>query len=202
MIQQHITRRRIVLGTAVLATAGTGLALGTDRAGAQASVSTDGLKVEPAEFSPEDGELFSPWVLITGEFEYRVGADPAEWQVFLLVYDGGGNSEAVGLTEGDATAREGSGTYALRGPITAASFWGPEDFRVPDGQESITVSVPVEVVLVIRDAAGDMLIQAREADDAVVTVNRDGQVMAALDGSATIYAQDDSDDPTPSLPEA
>lgn len=196
-----LTRRRLIaIGTgAALGTAG--LALGTQPAGAQADVSLGDLEIQEGELAPEDGEVYAPWVLLTGDYEYRVQEEPAEWEAYLLVYDNGGNSEAVSVTSGDATAMEATGSYALRGAITAASFWGPSDFSIPDGQDSVTVTVPIEVAFVVRDADGTMLVQDRVADDAVVTVTPGGS-MATLSGAGEIVMQDDADDPTPELPEA
>lgn len=191
-----LTRRRIIAGTAALATGATGLALATDRAGAQAEVSLGELDVRDSELSPEDGEVYAPWLIISGAFEWRTEAQPAEWQAYALVGDGSANTEAVGMTDGEATTRSGSGTYALTGAITAASAWDPADFAIPDGQDSISVPVPVSVVFVVRDPDGGMIVQARVEDTAVVTVTPGG-TMAALSGSGEVVMQDNSDDPTP-----
>lgn len=205
-MQEHITRRRsIAIGGTILTAGAAGIYAATDTAGAQATVSADGLQVEGGEFSPADGELYAPWVVISGAWSYRVDADPASWQAYLLVYDDNGSgSEAVGITDGTATAREATGTYALRGRITAASFWEPADFAVaPDGSEaSVTTTVPIEVAFLVQDGSGETLVQARESADLPVTVNNAGMVMASLDGQAIVYAQDNSDDPTPTPPEA
>lgn len=202
VIQEHITRRKAIVAGTTTVLGATGLALGTREAGAQAAVYVGELSVPDKTISPEDGAVYALWAVVSGTFEYRVDADPDVWEAYLLVYDGDGNSEAVGITDGPATSRQNSGSYALRGPITAASFWGPEDFTVPDGEESISQTIPIEIAFLVRDSAGDMLIQARAADEAVVTVDREGQVLADLAGTAEIVAQEDSSDPTPSVPEA
>jgi len=194
-----ITRRRLLAVGTTAAVGAAGIALGSKPAGAQASVYVGDLSVPDKTLSPDDGSVFAVWALINGTFEYRVDADPDVWEAYLLVYDGNGNSEAVGLTDGPATAREDSGSYALRGPLTAASFWNADDFTVPDGQSSISQTIPIEVVFLVRNAAGDIIIQARASDDAVVTVDRDGQVLADLSGAGEIVAQMDSDDPTPEV---
>lgn len=197
----HLSRRRLIAGgtAAVLGTAG--LAVATDGAEAQASVGIDGgLDIEPGEFSPDDGELFSVWVLATGEWGYRVETQPAKWEAYLLIGDGGGNAEPVAVTDGETTALEATGTYGLRGAITASGAWGPSDFRLPDGAEEHVVEIPVEIAYVVRDAGDAMLAQARAADTATVTVTPGG-VAASVGGSATLVGQDDSDSPTPTPPE-
>lgn len=195
-----LTRRRVVIGTTALAVGGAGLALGTGRAGAQADVSLGELKVPDTEFSPDDGQVYSPWVLLSGEWQYRVQTQPAEWQAYTLIGDGAGNTEAVDVTSDETTALEASGTYALTGPIAAASFYGPETFTVPEGESSVSVDVPLQVAFVVRDPDGGILVQARVKDTAVVTVTAEGTTTAALSGTGTIVAQEDSDDPTPTPP--
>jgi len=198
MTDLALTRRRsIAIGAGVLTAGAAGIALGTDRAGASADVTLGTLDAEDATFSPEDGSLTAVWLLVSGRFEYQVNADPADWQAYALVGDGSGATEAIALASGAADARQGSGTYALRGPITAASFYDSSDFAVPDRQHSVTVSIPVTVVFLVRDSGGKTLVQARVSDDAMVTVDDARMPKASLAGSATIAAQDDAGDPTP-----
>lgn len=203
MERPTVTRRKSIAIGATALTAGLGgLALASDPAGAQASVDMGSLDVTDGQFSPRDGEVHELWASVAGEYQYQVNADPADWQAFLLIGDGSGDTEAVGLTSGDAAPREGSGTYALRGPITTTGFYDAADFRIPDGEHAVTVTIPVSVAFLVRDADGATLADARVTDAAVVTVDDEGMPRASLSGSATIVMQDDAEDPTPELPEA
>lgn len=198
----QFSRRRIIIGTTALATAGTGLALGTREAGAQADVELGELTAEDGEFSPVDGQAHAIYLLLTGQYEYQVNKQPEEWQAYALVGDGSGSTEAIALTSGAADALEDAGTFALRGPITAASFYSSSTFSVPDGQSEVSVTIPVTVVFLVRDTGGNTLVQARESAEAVVTINDDAMPKVAVAGSASLAMQDDETDPTPEFPEA
>jgi hypothetical protein len=195
----YISRRQsIVLGGTALTAGLGGLALGTDRAGAQADVSVDSLSTEPATLAPEDGEVYSPWLILSGAYSYELIDDPAEWQVYLLVGDGSGGTEAIAITNGPADAREDSGAFDLRGSITTASFWSPADFAVDGPDDTTTVDVPYEVVLVVQDDAGGQLVTARAGDTAEITVEYGGSV-GTVGGEAKIRMQDDESDPAPEV---
>lgn len=196
----HVTRRRIIIGTATLAAGGAGLALGTGEAGAQADITMGEIQTQKETLRPEDGEPFAIWVVLSGAFEYTVHQDPAEWEVHLLVGDQSGNVESVETASGDATARSGEGTYALRGAITDSSAWDSSDFTVAE-DEVLTASVPIRAVLVVRAADNTSLVQASEDGMAEFDVEYGG-VSARLGAEATIEMQDDQGDATPTLPEA
>ena len=197
MIDTHLTRRRsIALGTGLLTAGAAGLTLGTDPA--RAAVTTDGLELEDAEFAT-DGPPEAVWAVLSGTWSYRIDADPDVWEVYLLAYDDSGNSEAIGLADGPATAREDSGTYALRGDLLAASFYDAADFVVPAGEPSRVLTVAVEVAFVLRDAGGGLLIQARAEDAATVTV-LPGGTLAQINGGGNIVPQREGEG-TPALPE-
>lgn len=197
-----LTRRRsiAIAGTTLAAGLG-GLTLGTDEAGAQANVDTDGLDVEQGgEFSPTDGQLHDVHALINGSWSYRTNTDPAEWEAFLLIFGpSGDDSEAVDLTGGETTGREATGDYALSGSITSASAWDPTDFAVPEGGGETTVDVPVAVAFLVRDGAGEVLVEDRERADLPVTVDDDGMPQVAVGGEVEAVAQDDESDPEPEV---
>lgn len=199
MDRPTLTRRRIVTGTATLAAAGLGgLALGTDDARAEVTVG-DGLTIADAEFSPDDAAVFTPWLIIEGAFAYSVPADPAAWECYCML-EKDGETAAIGMQSGEATAREAKGTYGLRGAVTAARFYEPADFAIPEGQQALDVTLAAEVVFVVRDAADAVLAQATAGDEATVTINRDGELRTAVSGSADVVMQDDQADPTPTPP--
>lgn len=202
MVDTRLTRRRsIVLGGTALSAAVAGLALGTDRAGAQADVELGSIDTQDEyRLTPDDGEAWAPFLQIRGPYSYRVEADPAEWQVYLLIGDGSGNTTAVGMTSGEATARQGSGTYALQGAVTAADAWGPSDFAVAADGSPTTVDVPIEVILVVRDADNGMLVQAGVEATVPITVEQGGTT-ANLGAAVDVVLMDDADDPTPTPPE-
>lgn len=185
----------IVAGTTT-ALGAAGIALGTDRAGAQANVSVDTLSTEPATLAPEDGEVYSPWLILSGAYSYELIDDPDQWQVYLLVGDRSGGTEAIAITNGPADAREDSGTFDLHGSITSASFWSPADFAVDGPDDTTTVDVPYEVVLVVQDDAGGQFVTARAGDTAEITVEFGGAV-GSVGGEAKIRMQDDESDPVP-----
>lgn len=194
-------RRRIVTGSGLLAAAGLGgLALGTRDARAQADVTVgDGLAIADAEFSPEDGSVFTPWLLIEGAYSYQVPTEPAKWECYLLVARDGETS-TIAVDDGETTATSGAGTYRLRGPVTMARFYDQGDFTIPEDQDAIDVTLAAEVALVVRDAEENMLTQTRESDETTVTVNRDGQLQTAISGTGDVVMQDDETDPTPTPP--
>jgi len=200
VIQNQITRRRLLAVGTTAAVGAAGIALGTDRAVASASVDMGTFDATGGEFSPADGEAYAIHAFVSGQYAYKVNTDPEDWQAYLLVGSGDGDTEAIGIIDGPATAREGSGTYALRGPITAASFYSSGDFRVPDGQHSVTRTIPLTVVFLVRDAAGETLVQARESADLPVTIDDDGMPRVAISASAQAAMQDDAVDDTPTLP--
>lgn len=193
----HVTRRRIVLGTATLAAGGAGLALGTGEAGAQADVTLGEINTEPTTLRPQDGEPHAIYVILTGAYEWTVDQDPDEWQIHLLVGDQSGNLESVAVTSDDATARTGEGTYSLRGAITDSSAWDSSDFTVAE-DEVLTASVPIRAVLVVRGADNQSLVQT-SADGMAEFDVEFGGVSARLGANAEIQMQDDAGDPEPGV---
>lgn len=190
----------MIVGGTTLAVGGTGLALATGDARADAHIDLGTLKAVDAEFTASDRALANVYLLLSGRWAYR-GLDTAaaEWTAMAIVGDGSGNTAAIGSTSGDASGTEDSGTYGLRANLMDAGFYSTETFTIPDGEDSISVTVPVEAALVLKDADGGLLRQARVSDTAVVTVVPGG-TMANLAGEATFQAQDDSDDETPTPP--
>lgn len=190
------TRRRIVFGTITAGALGAvGLTLASRPV--RAAVSLD---IEPVTLAPEDGEVYRPFVLINGDYSYQnVDPAPAEWQTYLLI-DGPGATgddwQAVGIASGTPDGTADSGTYQLRGAITAHSAWSSSDFTAGDGGEPVSQSVPVTVMFVLRDSAGDIVADAEAQGTAEVTVEHGG-ALVSVSGSGTTAMQDDSTDPTP-----
>lgn len=196
----QFTRRRIVTLTGAGIAGTAGLALASDNARADAEIDMGTLDVADADFEPADGSVWAPWVLLSGPLRWSLETTPDEWQVYLIVSDGQGNTTPIGVTSAETDAPSGSATYALRGAITAADFYSASDFAVPESGEPVTVTVPLKVTLVLRTADGDVLAQASASDTAAVTVSERGPA-AALAGSGEIVAQMDAGDATPTPPE-
>lgn len=199
MTDMQLTRRRsIALGATALTAGAAGLTIASEPAAAEAEVTLGSLDAADATLRPEDGQVYAPWLIAHGDWSYRVDVDPAEWQVYLLV-GRNGNTSAIGMASGEATAREATGTFGVRGPITAADAWAPGDFAVGSGGQPTTQSVAVQLVFTLRDAAQESLVQAVVQDTATVTVKPGGTV-AEVGASASIVMQDDEGDATPAPP--
>lgn len=196
--KQRLTRRRIAaLSGATLALGAGGLSMVPRTA--QAQVTMGELNVPDVEFTPKDNALHAVWVLLDGEWSYtNLSADPAAWQVYLLVDDpqNSGNWQAIGIAEGSPSGTDDSGTFVVRGDLTAGPYTS-DDFDVSDG-EAVTMTVPVGAMLVIRDGSGDIVADAEVHTTADVTV-RPGGASASLGGSGQFVAQDNSDSATPTL---
>lgn len=191
------TRRGIVLGTAgAVALGGAGLLVSTDRA--RAAVTLD---IPDRTFAPDDGEAHAVWIVADGSYGWsNLDTDPAAYQIYLLVDAPGapGDWSAISIADGGASAREESGSYQLRGDITASSAWSSEDFTANDDGSGHTVEVPVAVMLVVRDGAGDIIDTAEAMTTATVTIEHGGAVLS-IEGAGSLELQDDSGDPTPTF---
>lgn len=166
---------------------------------AEAQVTLGEFDVPNVEFTPEDNDLHAVWVVLDGEWSYtNLKNEPAAWQVYLLVDDpqNSGNWQAVGVTEGTPNGTDDSGTFAVRGDLTAGPYTS-DDFDVSDGK-AVTMTVPVGAMLVIRDGSGNIVADAEVHTTADVTV-KPGGASASFGASGQLVAQDNSDSPTPTL---
>lgn len=201
MIQERLTRRRLIaLGTTV-AIGATGLTIASEPARGQASVEWGTLHIPETDLGAEDGEVYAPHVIVNGSWRFRnLDTDPAEWAVYLLVdaAPDAGEWSAIGITDGETTAPEAEGEFTVRGAITASGDWSPTDFSVAEDGTARTVTVPVAVMFVVRDGAGDILLDAQASRDIPITVNQTG-ASAAIGADGGVYAQDDQGDPTPTV---
>lgn len=195
VIQEHYTRRRLIATGTISALGLAGLALGSGNA--RAAVSLD---IEDRTYAPENGTLFRPWVVVSGDFSYtNLDAEASEWAVYGLV-DGpdatGEDWQAIAIDDGLASGTEGSGTYQLRGAITSHSGWDASRFSANEDGSPQSLDIPVAVMLVLRDSGGNIIADAEAHQTATVTVEAGGAVLSVA-GTGAVEAQLSSEDPTP-----
>ena len=186
----------IVAGTTI-AIGAAGIAISSEEASAAV---TGAFSVGDATIRPADNRLAQLWATVSGDWRFGgLEADPAEWRVYLLADATGnpGDWQAIAMTSGSVTAREASGTYGIRGEITAASHY--QSIDVSDGTP-VELSIPVSVLLMVRDGSGETLATAEAMDTVTVTVEPGGSV-SAIGGSGTMHGVDNAGDPTPTVPE-
>lgn len=195
----HLTRRRLGIGLGTtLALGAAGVALGSRNARAQASVTLGELGIEDTELGAEDGKFHSVHILLDGEWEYRnLDAEPAEWRAYLMVAPEGSDSwSAIGMTDGDPAGTEASGTFGLRGRVTASGAFAPENFAVASDGSPTTTTVRVGVLFMALDADGETLVEAQVTRPVDITVTQTG-ASASLGATGVVAGQDDQSDPTP-----
>lgn len=189
----QLTRRRsIALGTTTIAgLAGLTLATGDSRAQAAVSIAT-----KEAVMKPQDGEVYAPHVRVRGSWSFSgLSETPDSWAAYLQVGDGSGGTEAIGLHEGSITNQSGSGSFSVRGPVTAASFYSPDTFSAEPGSPT-TVDVPLEVLFLVQGSSGT-LVSAMATGTQTIRVEYGGSVASIADATATAAMQDDQGDPEP-----
>lgn len=197
-----LTRRRFGIVTGTLALGGVGLTLASEPASADLTLGE--FDMPDRTLKPEDGQVYRPWIVASGEWTYaNLDNEAGEWGVYLLVGPPGGDGsyQAIAIDDGSASGTEGSGTFGLRGAITASGDWSASDFSVRDDGSPRTRVVPAAVMLLIRDGGGDRLVEAKVSRDVEITV-KPGGATANVGAEGEVLAQLSSDDPTPTVPDA
>lgn len=199
VLQQHVTRRRLIATGTAVALGATGLALGSENARAQASITMGELAIPDATFAPADNQAHAIWATVHGQYQWsNLQADPGKWQVYLLVGDGSDSWSAVGIAEGQASRGNESGTFSVRGDLTAASAYSSEDFQPNGDGTPKTLNIPVAVMLVVRDGSGNVLTDAQASRTVAVEIKPGGAVVS-VGAAGELVMQDDSDSPTPTV---
>lgn len=89
-------------------------------------------------------------------------------------------------------------TSVIVGSVTDSSAYTSDDFDAETDGETVTVTVPMKVMLQIRSHNGN-LIDAEATDKATLTVtNEEVNVSAEVGGNGSLELQVNQSDPTPS----
>lgn len=187
------SRRRFIFGSAAaFAVTGLGVAIGSREARAQV---TGELVVQDATFEDEDGELYAPWLKVTGDWQYSIDGTPDTWEVKLVVVDTDGTRAELDMDSGSLAAQSDSGAYSVVGRVTDADFYSASDFTAGTEGESKTVTLDVLVLFFVRNGP-TILAKDRLRDSPTITVKHVAEA-AVAGGEGQIGAQKDEGDEPP-----
>lgn len=191
-IAQHATRRRVLAGTAAIATTGAALTLTGGEHGSSAraaTVSTDGLEVADAEYAAPDGQLYSPHISVEASWAFE-GCDDADAVFLGLLVDGGLVDSHTYSISGPSL----SATNRVEGLVADSRMWDAEEWT-PPAEHTVTVRVAFEV----RDASGATVTSDDATDDVTIQVTDAGPTrVASVSGNGAVeFVPEAGDNPVP-----
>jgi len=192
-----ISRRQfgIAAGSVALTTSG---AVALTRLSAPArALEVTSFEIDGATYEADDGQLYTPWLSATVEYDYRVNDDVGEARALLMV--GPGNDrEVIDMVSQPISGREGTGSFDMAAPLIDAEQYDSSDFDVADPGDTTTVTVDVAARVDVR-GLGDTILAAETAKATVaietVHTGKEPEVVVSVVGAVAF--QGDASDPPP-----
>lgn len=180
----RLTRRKALAGLGGLFAGGATYAV--VGVGPVAGVAANGLSISDGTYSGTDAEtLYSPVIALDATWSYS-GADAAAQVMLALLFDGGIGTTKTLPTDGT----EDGETTPLSAPVVASRQYDSAQFQPANG-EAVTVDVPTELRLEVRDSAGETIVKDAASQTVPITVEDTGVAQtASVGGSGSVeFAQ-------------
>lgn len=189
------TRRQAVGGLATLIAGGGAVALTPQEAGATAAV--DDISIDDATYESESGNLHTPWLDLDVSYEYSTNDTPSTVRLLLMVGPPT-NQDLLQMAEEGVASTTGQGEVDLAGKVIEAEAFDSSQFDVSEPGDSVTVTIPFGVVVQVRDADGNTLVDGDVQTSVDVTVRHTGTtVEVSLSVTGDVVMQGNESDPKP-----
>lgn len=177
-------RRQVILSTGTFL-AGGGLAVAFGSEPTKAAVTTNAIEIPPETVEGRNTSVSSVTLSVSGNYEYQVNNADTLLLSLGVAPEGSQDYETIDSTEEVAGADAGAGQYELAGSLTDHPALDYGTFSA-DTAETVSLSLPVRVVLDVRQG-GESVTTALAEGLAEITVRNTGvEASAAVVGSGEV----------------